>query len=84
MSFMSFHIDGTERTCRTQIFACAAPDAPFGIHNGDSDRVHIVTVGRNHQYCARRAMTGTVAALHTVGQRNAILPDPYGMTDTGG
>ena len=29
-------------------------------------------------------MAGAVAALHTVGQRNAVLPDPYGMTDAGG
>lgn len=81
---VSFHINRAERACRTKVLAGSAADAPFGIHNGDSDRVHIFTVGRDHQYRTRRAMTGTVAALHSIGQRNAILPDPYGMADTGG
>ena len=81
---VSFHIDGTERSCRTQVFTRSAPDTPLGIDNRNPDGVHIVTVGGDHQYRSRRTMTGTIATLHTVGQRNAILSDPYGMADTGG
>ena len=82
--FVPLHIDGTEWTCRTQILTRPAPDTPFGIDNRYSDRVRSFDIRRDHQYRSRRTMTGTVAALHTVGQRDAILSNPYGMPDAGG
>ena len=84
MHRVSLHIDGAEWTCRTQVLARSASDTPLGIHDGDSDGVRISAVGRNHQYGSRRTMTGAVAALYAIGQRNAILSNPYGMADTGG
>ena len=81
---MSLHVDGAERTRRTQVLACAAPDAPLGIDGRNPDGVHVAAVGGHHQDSPRGTMAGAVAALHTVGQRNAVLPDPYGMTDAGG
>ena len=81
---MAFDINGAERTRRTQVLACAAPDAPLGIDGRNPDGAHVVAVGGHHQDSSRGTMAGAVAALHTVGQRNAILSDPYGMADTGG
>ena len=77
---MSFHIDCAERACRTQVFTCAAADAAFGIDNGYFGGLRISGVRSHHLYGADRAVAGAVAALHLIGDADAILLYPYGMT----
>ena len=81
---MSFHIDGTERTGRTQILTCTATDTPFGIDDRNLDGTRVIAVRGNHQYGSRWAMAGTVTTIHAIGQRNAVLFYPYGVTDARG
>ena len=81
---MSFHIDGTERSGRAQVFTCAATDTPFGIDDRNLDGTRVIAVRGNHQYGSRRAMAGTVATIHAIGQRNTVLFYPYGVTDARG
>ena len=81
MHGMAFHIDGTERTGRAQVFARTATDTPLGIDNRNLDGVRITVIRRNHQYGSRWTMAGTVAAIYTVGQRNTVLFYPYSMAD---
>ena len=77
---MSFHIDCAERACRTQVLTCAAADAAFGIDNGYFGGLRISGVRSHHLYGADRAVAGAVAALHLIGDADAILLYPYGMT----
>ena len=81
MRRMPFHIDGTKRTGRTEVFACAATDATLCVDNRNLDGGRIAAFGRHHLYRSRRAMAGAVAAFHAIDQRYAILSDPYGMAD---
>ena len=81
---MSFHIDGTERSGRTQILTCTATDTPFGIDDRNLDRARVTAVRGNHQYGSRWAMAGTVATIYAIGQRNTVLFYPYGVTDARG
>ena len=81
---MSFHIDCAERACRTQVITCAAADAAFGIDNGYLGGLRISGVRSHHLYGADRAVAGAVAALHLIGDADAILLNPYGMTDLDG
>ena len=81
---MSFHIDGTERSGRAQVFTCAATDTPFGIDDRNLDGARVIAVRGNHQYGSRRAMAGTVTTIHAIGQRNTVLFYPYGVTDACG
>ena len=77
---MSFHIDCAERACRTQVLTCAAADAAFGIDNGYFGGLRISGVRSHHLYGADRAVASAVAALHLIGDADAILLYPYGMT----
>ena len=77
---MSFHIDCAERACRTQVLTCAAADAAFGIDNGYLGGLRIPGVRSHHLYGADWAVAGAVAALHLIGDADAILLYPYGMT----
>ena len=77
---MSFHIDCAERACRTQVLTCAAADAAFGIDNGYFGGLRISGVRSHHLYGADWAVAGAVAALHLIGDADAILLYPYGMT----
>ena len=70
---MSFHIDCAERACRTQVLTCAAADAAFGIDNGYFGGLRISGVRSHHLYGADRAVAGAVAALHLIGDADAIL-----------
>lgn len=84
MPFMSFNVDGTERSCRTEVLASSTTDATLSIHHGDSRRILHIRIGRDHLYGSCRAMPSAVAAIHPVGQRDAVLLYPHGMTDLGG
>lgn len=84
MPFMSFNVDGTERSCRTKILASSTTDATLSIHHGDSRRILHIRIGRDHLYGSCRTMPGAVAAIHPVCQRDAVLLYPHGMTDLDG
>ena len=81
---MPFHIDGTERSGRAQVFTRAATDTPLGIDDRNLDRARVTAVRGNHQYGSRWAMAGTVATIHAIGQRNTVLFYPYSVTDARG
>lgn len=80
MHFIPFHVNRAERTCRTKVLASPATDATLHIDSRDLRRIGIACIRRYHLNGSRRAMPGTVAAFHTIGQRHAVLPYPYGMT----
>ena len=84
MSFMSFHIDGTERTGRTKILTCPAADTTLHIDYRNLWRICFFRIGSYHLYGTCRTMAGTVPAFHLVCDADAILLNPYGMTDLDG
>ena len=77
---MSLHIDGAQRTGGTKVLAGSATDTTFFIYDGDLERVFVVGVGGHHLDGSGRAVAGTVAARHAVGQRYTVLLYPYGMS----
>ena len=80
MPFVSFHIDGAERTGRAEVLTSAASDATLGVYNRYFYRFRVGSVRRHHADGVRGAMAGTVAALYSVGQGDAVLLNPYGVT----
>ena len=74
---MSFDIDGTEGTGGTEVLASTAPNAHFFV-DGRHPFLFIL-LQRHHLDGSRGAVTGTVAALHTIGKYNAVFPHPYRM-----
>lgn len=79
MSFMSFHIDGTEQTGRTKILTCPAADTTLHIDYRNLWRILVFRYTRHHLYGSRRTMACTVATLHTIRQWYAIFLYPHGM-----
>ena len=77
---MPLDVNGAERACRTKVFASSAADAALDVHDGNFGRIRHSGIGSYHDDRARRTMAGAVAAFHAVCQRNAVFPDPYGMT----
>lgn len=77
---MTFYIDGTERTGRTEILAGTASDAALVVYNRYFGGIRIVFVRWYHLYCPDRAVSGTVATFDTIGQRHTIFLYPYGMS----
>jgi hypothetical protein len=80
MYLMTFHINGTERTCGAKILTGSAADATLIVDNRYFGRIRVIFVRWHHLYRSDRAMTGTVATFHTVGQWHAVFLYPYGMT----
>ena len=81
---VSFHVNGTEWTCRTKILASPATDTTFHIHNRNLQRIRIISIGRNHRNRSRRAMPGAVATRYLIPKWHAILLYPHGMTNLRG
>ena len=81
MTFVSFYIDGTVRTCRTQVLAGTTTNTFLFVDDRLLDRVRIVLIDRNHLNCLRRTMPLAVSALNPIGHRNTILMDCNGMTN---
>ena len=79
MYLMTFHINGTERTCRAKVLTCSATDATLIIDNRYFRRIRVIFVRWHHLYRSDRAMAGAVATFHTVGQWHAVFLHPYGM-----
>lgn len=84
MVLVSFHIDGTERTCRTEVLTGTAADTPLRVYHRYLRRIGVVRVRSYHLYGSCRTVAGAVTAFHSVGQRHAVLFHPYGMADLDG
>ena len=81
MHFVSFHINGTERTRRTKVFACTTTDTTFGVDDRNLQRFRIVGILRNHLDSTCRTMAGTITTLLTISVHDTVFWYPYGMTD---
>ena len=79
--FIAFHVNGTERSCRTKVLACPAADAPLGVHCRYFHRSRVARNGRHHLDCRCRAMACAIVAGLLVGQIDAIRFYPHGMPD---
>ena len=79
MYLVSLDIDGREGTGRTQVFAGATAYAAGFVDCGNVGRLLVIRVRGYHLDGTDRAMAGTVATLYTVGQRDTVLLNPYGM-----
>lgn len=77
--FVSFYINGTERTCRTKVLTGSATDAPFGVDGWDFRRIGYVRVRKYHGDGACRTMPRTVTTIHSVGQRHTVCFCPNSM-----
>ena len=84
MHFVTFYIDGRIRTCRTQILTGTTADAACLVDSGNIRRFLVVWVAGYHLNGAYRTVACTVAAFYTIGQRNTVFLNPYGMTYLGG
>ena len=81
--FASFHIYGGERPGRAEVLASSASDAVILIDGRNLRRFLIIWVAGNHLDGSSRTMSGTVTAFNTIGQRQAVLFHPHGMSDLG-
>lgn len=79
MNLMTFHIYSAERPSGTKILACSASDATRFVDHRHLGRIWIILARCHHLNRTCGAMARAVAALHSVGERHAILPHPYGM-----
>ena len=90
MGFVSLDVNGTERTCRTQVFASTATDTAFRIDDRDhyglvlfavfaTSSMSVTAVERNHLYSSDRTMSSTIPAIYSIGKRDAVLFHPHGM-----
>ena len=81
---MPLNVYRTERTRRTQVLACSATDATLSVDDRNLRRLFVLGIHVYHQYGSRRTVARTVATFNTIGNRQTILLNPYGMTYTGG
>ena len=77
---VSFYIDGAEGACGAEVFAFAATDTFLCIHYRYFDHA-TVDLLLHHLDCPRRAVTRTRAAVVAVGDGDAVLLNPHGVTD---
>ena len=78
--FISFHINCAERSGRAEVLAGAAADA-FVFVDGRHLYLAVRTFVIHHLDSSSGAVACTVATADAIGQHNAILLDPYGMSD---
>ena len=80
MHFIALYIDGAKRTSRAEVFALAATDTFLGVNDRHFDRF-AVDLLLHHLNRPSRAVTRTRAAMVAVGDRDAVLLNPDGVTD---
>ena len=77
--FVSFNVDGAERAGRAEVLAGTAADTFVLVHGR-----HLYSAAWTfvvyHLDGSSRAMACAVATTDVIGQHNAILLDPHGMT----
>ena len=81
MTIVPLHIDGTERTSRTQIFTSSTPDASLFIHDRNFGRIGSIRIQRHHFDCSYRTMARTVSTRHSIGHRQTVRLHPYRMAN---
>ena len=81
---MSCHINSAERTGRTKVLTRPTTDTFFYIYYRNLWRICFFRIGSYHLYGTCRTMAGTVPTFHLVCDADAILLNPYGMTDLDG
>ena len=79
MHFVSLHINGRERSCRTQILTRSATYAARCVYGRYLGRCVVFRISVYHRYGSYRTMACTVATLHTIRQWYAIFLYPHGM-----
>ena len=84
MPLIPLDVYRTERTRRTQVLACSATDATLSVDDRNLRRLFVLGIHVYHQYGSRRTVTGTVAAAHSIANRQTVLLYPHGMTDADG
>ncbi len=80
MYLMAFYINGTERAYRAEILASAASDTALGIYGRNLYSIGCVRINRYHGYRSCRAMSCTIAAMHSFSRCDTPLRQPYRMT----
>ena len=80
MYFMSLYINGTEWTGRTEVLTGTATDTFRLVDGGDQYRHFIIRIQWDHFNGSSRTMALTIATLHSFGNRDTVLFDPYSMT----
>ena len=80
MYFVTFDVDGREGTRRTDVLTGSAANAGSLVDSRNHGRFLIILVKGHHLDGTSGTVTGTVAALHLIGNGHTILLDPYGMT----
>ena len=80
MYFVPLDVDGREGTRRTDILTGSAANAGSLVDSRNHGRCLIILVKGHHLDGTSGTVTGTVAALHLIGNGHTILLDPYGMT----
>ena len=78
---MSFNDNGREGTRWTDILTGATADTDVLVDSRHHGRLVIIRIRRHHLNGSRRTVARTVAALHTIRQRHAVLLDPHGMAN---
>ena len=84
MYLMSLNVDGCERSCRAEIFTCAASDAPLFEYSRDHERVRVIRVLAYHSYRSVRAVACAVAAAYTIGVYHTVVEVDHGVSDLDG
>ena len=79
--FMTFYIQGAERTGRAQILARAATDTFLFVYDRNLEGVGVRRVGGDHLDSLCRAMALTIVAGLTVAQRNTVFLNPNSVSD---
>ena len=78
---MAFHVDGREGTGRAKVLTSSAADALRFVHGGYVGSGLILGVEWYHLYGPCGAVACTVAALNLVGDDNAVLLYPDGVSN---
>lgn len=81
---MSLDVYRTERTCGTKVLACSATYATLSVYHRNLGRLIVIGINMHHKNGSRRTMARTVATFNSIGNRQTILLNPYGMTYTSG
>ena len=79
MHFISFHINRAKRSGRAEVFAGTAADA-FVLVHGRHLYFPVWSFIVYHLDGTCRAVACAIAATHTIGQYDAIIFNPNGMT----
>ena len=84
MYFVSFYMNCSERSCRTQVLAGAASSTSLFVYCWNHQGLRIGRILSDHSDGSHRAMTGTIAAFYAVSVDNAIVKIHDSVSDLDG